>query len=141
MSDLSAVNFDNAGAGTCYIYHVSYDSGMIGLAMGNNVFEDLYGCYDLSNSIEVVRNDCGSIMDIYPNPTNGQLTMDLHTRTFEQVSYSIIDNLGRVVSTRRISDNKSRRLEIDLSNMPAGQYFIKSTVDGFRKTMPIVIVK
>ncbi len=51
----SAVNFDGAGAGTCLIWHVSFDTGLQGLAMGNNALTDLEGCFSISNSIEVVR--------------------------------------------------------------------------------------
>ena len=56
----SAVNFDGAGAGTCLIWHVSHDTGLQGLAMGNNALTDLVGCFSISNSIEVVRTNAGN---------------------------------------------------------------------------------
>ena len=43
------VNFDAAGVGICYIWHLSYEDGISGLSMGNNL-EDLTGCFNLSNS-------------------------------------------------------------------------------------------
>ena len=49
------VNFDGAGAGTCLIWNISYEDGLEGLAMDLNT-ADLVGCYSLSNSIAVVRN-------------------------------------------------------------------------------------
>ena len=49
------VNFDGAGAGTCLVWHLSFDGELEGVAMGNNA-SDIIGCYSLSNSIEVVRN-------------------------------------------------------------------------------------
>jgi len=51
-----AVDFDGAGSGICYIWHISYDNGLTGLAMGNNVNTDLNGVYSISNSISVTRN-------------------------------------------------------------------------------------
>jgi uncharacterized repeat protein (TIGR01451 family) len=51
----SVVNFDGAGAGTCLIWHLSYDGEIAGLEAGANA-GDLEGCFDLSNPIEVVRN-------------------------------------------------------------------------------------
>ena len=53
-----AVNFDGAGAGTCLIWHLSYEDGLMGLEMGNNALTDLEGCYDLSDEfVTVVRNN------------------------------------------------------------------------------------
>jgi len=56
----SEVNFEGAGAGACLIWHLSFEDGLQGAAIGADATTDLVGCYDLSNSIEVIRN---------PNPT------------------------------------------------------------------------
>ncbi|MEM9821271.1 MAG: hypothetical protein AAF985_09375, partial [Bacteroidota bacterium] len=57
----SEVNFDGAGAGTCLVWHLSFDGEVEGLEMGANA-NDITGCVSLSsNSIEVVRTvegDC-----------------------------------------------------------------------------------
>ncbi|WP_188112091.1 glycoside hydrolase family 48 protein [Aquimarina sp. RZ0] len=50
-----AVDFDGAGAGICLIWHLSYEDGLQGAAVGNNA-SDLQGTFDLSNSITVTRN-------------------------------------------------------------------------------------
>ncbi|WP_219008623.1 carbohydrate-binding protein [Aquimarina litoralis] len=50
-----AVNFDEAGDGSCFIYHLSYENGITGLNSGANL-SGLSGNFDLSNSIEVIRN-------------------------------------------------------------------------------------
>ena len=49
-----AVNFDGAGAGTCLVWHLSFEDGLMGAQMGQNA-NNLDGCYDLSNPITVVR--------------------------------------------------------------------------------------
>ncbi|MFD2564281.1 T9SS type A sorting domain-containing protein [Aquimarina rubra] len=56
LEAVEGVDFDGAGAGVCLIWHLSYED-LDGLAPGNNALTDLSGCYDLSNSIEVVRNE------------------------------------------------------------------------------------
>ncbi len=47
-------NLEGAGAGVCDIWYIRYESGLMGLNVGENV-GDLVGCYDLSNAITVNR--------------------------------------------------------------------------------------
>ena len=51
---VEGVDFDAAGVGICYIYHLTYEDGCTGLAVGNNT-RDLEGFFDLSNFITVTR--------------------------------------------------------------------------------------
>lgn len=52
--DVNTVDFDLAGPGVCLIYNISYEAGLTGLAVGNNL-SDLVGMFGLSNSVEVNR--------------------------------------------------------------------------------------
>ncbi|MBT8287154.1 MAG: hypothetical protein HKN00_06775 [Flavobacteriaceae bacterium] len=60
---LEGVDFDGAGGGTCLIWYLRYEEGLQGAEVGMNA-NDLQGVFDLSNSIEVVRNapDGGQIL-------------------------------------------------------------------------------
>ena len=49
------VDFDGAGEGKCYVYHLTYSTGLEGLETGNNL-EMLTGAFGLSNFLEVNRN-------------------------------------------------------------------------------------
>jgi len=49
-------DLNGAGVGTCLIWSVNYEN-LIGAQLGQNA-GDLTGCFDLSNSIEVVRELC-----------------------------------------------------------------------------------
>ena len=55
LSDLEGVDFDGAGAGICFIWHIVYEAGLSGLETGMNT-DELSGDYALSNSIMVTRN-------------------------------------------------------------------------------------
>ena len=55
LNGLEGVDFDGAGTGECFIWHITYDSDLTGLEMGGNI-STLVGAYDLSNSIQVTRN-------------------------------------------------------------------------------------
>jgi len=47
-------DFENAGGGVCLIWNLSYSTGLNGLIIGENI-SNLNGCFDLSNSISIVR--------------------------------------------------------------------------------------
>ena len=49
-------NLDGAGAGVCSIWYLKYQTGLTGLAVGQNI-SGLTGCFDFSNPITVTRND------------------------------------------------------------------------------------
>ncbi len=51
---VEGVDFDAAGVGVCFIWHITYEEGLTGLKAGMNV-ADLDGFYDLSNAIKVKR--------------------------------------------------------------------------------------
>jgi len=54
LDAVEGVNFDGAGVGTCLIWYLRYEDGLQGAEMGMNT-NNLEGCFDLSNSIEVNR--------------------------------------------------------------------------------------
>jgi len=47
-------DLEDAGAGTCLIWRISYSSDVTGIAVGANA-GNLFGCFDLSNPITVTR--------------------------------------------------------------------------------------
>ena len=48
-------DLEGAGGGTCLIWHLSFEDGLVGAEVGLNA-NDLEGCFDLSNPITVIRN-------------------------------------------------------------------------------------
>ncbi|NKI30542.1 hypothetical protein HCU67_01185 [Muricauda sp. DJ-13] len=54
LEAVEGVDFDGAGVGDCYIYHITHQEGLTGLAMGENL-DALSGEFDLSNFIMVAR--------------------------------------------------------------------------------------
>ncbi len=64
-------DLDGAGAGTCIIWHLSYNDGLTGAVVGNNATTDLMGCYSLSNPITVVRTEVVVTLDMVNDVTCG----------------------------------------------------------------------
>jgi len=135
------IDFNDGEEGICYIWHISAENGFSGAVVGNNINSDLEGCYNLSNSIAVVKTDCGQRFQIYPNPASDGITVKLQTPDYHTYSYEIIDHLGRIAIARRYMDNNQREVYIDLSTLPAGRYYLKAVSDSYRTTKPIIIVR
>ncbi|WGD34096.1 hypothetical protein [Olleya sp. YS] len=104
IADVEGVDFDGAGAGTCLIWHLSYEDGLQGAMMGANA-NDLQGFFDLSNPITVVRNqpNAGMIsggpfnftVDGTPDMVSG-ITLD-GTATGTNATWVITDDAGNIL--------------------------------------------
>lgn len=87
---------------------------------------DSFGCSNTSDTVSIValgiENQTSSIVNIYPNPTNGYLTIDVLDKEISQLS--IINVLGsKVYSETNLQITNS--LKLNLSHLSEGNYFIK----------------
>jgi len=53
--DPSDVNFEEAGVGTCLIWHLAFQDSLSGLVV-DGLVNDIQGCFSLSNAVTVLRN-------------------------------------------------------------------------------------
>ncbi len=67
---------------------------------------------------------------VYPNPTNGKVT--IWSEAFQIIDGEILvsDLAGRLILHRKFEQNLSGRLELDLTGQPAGSYLVKLNLDG-----------
>lgn len=61
LEAVEGVNFDGAGPGVCFIWHITYSGTFSGLEAGSNI-NQFSGTYALSNSISVTRASAGELM-------------------------------------------------------------------------------
>ena len=93
------VDFDGAGVGSCYIYHLTYSTGLEGLASGGNL-DSLEGSFAVSNFVTVNRNalNAGTLsggpfmftVDGTPDMVSG-ITLDDTALTGSNQGYVITD--------------------------------------------------
>lgn len=105
ISNVEGVDFDEAGAGVCLIWHLTYEEGLTGLAAGNNV-SDFDGFYGLSNPITVTRNplDAGTLsggpytfmVDGMPDMVTGVM-LDASNLNGSNQTYVITDDAGNIL--------------------------------------------
>ncbi len=104
ITALEGADLDGAGGGICYIYHLSYEEGLEGLAMGENT-DDLSGTFDLSNFIMVTRNAAISGGTL----SGGPFTFD--------VSDGIADNVSGVSVEGAVGTNSTFIITDDANNI------------------------
>lgn len=92
----------------------------------------------VSVSVEINNdgiNDVNSSVNVYPNPTNGYLTID----GVEMTSVTIYNNLGQVVENIVLNGNS---VKLNVANYAAGMYFVDvNTVDGEVVRTKVVVSK
>ncbi|AXT62469.1 T9SS C-terminal target domain-containing protein [Aquimarina sp. AD10] len=110
------VDFDGAGVGSCFIYNVTYNGTISGLAANQNI-SGLSGTFDLSNRIEVVRNAVvvtdggtvatdGGLTAVTTITGDGIADVIVFTNTSAATAnyiYLITDEAGKVLTTETTS--------------------------------------
>ncbi len=88
------------------------------------------GCYAFSESFNMFLNsvserDIGSMFELYPNPSSGELIFEYRSETREELSLMVFDYLGREVFRRNYGLTSEKLDKIDLSSLPKGVYLAK----------------
>ena len=81
--------------------------------------------------MSTIENDAPvSVLNVFPNPTRDQLTLDLSVLTSTDLELSIINGLGQEVfpgTSLNVGQGANRR-SIDVSKLPSGAYLIRLTM-------------
>jgi hypothetical protein len=81
--------------------------------------------------------DAGLSVIIYPNPTRGNLKLNINDFTMPGLQYLLFDGNGKLLSQKKV---ESYLTEVSLSQMQSGIYFIKIQA-GTRELKTFKIVK
>ncbi|MFD0798178.1 hypothetical protein ACFQZJ_11960 [Maribacter chungangensis] len=105
LAAVEGVDFDGAGVGSCYIYHITYEEGLAGLESGANL-DNLAGIFALSNFIVVVRDGLSAgtlaggpfefLIDGNPDMVTG-ITLDDTALNGETQSFVITDDARNIL--------------------------------------------
>ena len=75
----------------------------------------------LCTSLDFYSNDQANNFNIYPNPTNNQLNLDIDNPKNDLIAYSVKDVLGQVLYS---NSTQLKKVELNVSELPVGIYFI-----------------
>ena len=101
---------------------------------------DIDGKISYSKVIPFHLNANFSNAIVYPNPTKGKLTVRLSTSVTERSSLIISDLSGRVIIQQSLTSNQAA-IDIDVSKLPVGRYFIKINTGNTLINQSFVIMK
>lgn len=125
ISDMGSFNFEDASAGVCFVYHLTYSDP--DLLTGMNIdLDELDGCYDLSNSIAVTRQEVeGGEIEV-----EGSTSIALcPTDDIDSIFVTLAGNIG-LNSTFILTDTSGSILIVeddnifDFSGLTDGEYVI-----------------
>jgi Zn-dependent metalloprotease len=93
------------------------------------------------NDNGIIENTDNSVINIYPNPTNGQLFIDIGNMTENNnVNYSICDMIGNIVRSGSLNaSDKNVHAYISMEGCSKGVYFIRLYNEDLNNTCKLII--
>ena len=95
------------------------NNGDYAVAITNNGCSDTTACYTIT-SVGIMENGFGNGLLLYPNPTNGNFSIDLG-ESYQTTTIIITDLVGKVIQTQIYNESQLLNLNIE---EPAGIYLL-----------------
>lgn len=77
-------------------------------------------------------------VSVYPNPSNGVVTLDLQGKLAQKASVEVYNALGQLVMTKSFEEGTGK-FEVDLTGNASGVYTIKLVADGQVVTKRVIL--
>ncbi len=97
----------------------------------------------LDNTTSSVNNALNTNINIYPNPNDGNAKVTYYLEANAHVSVDVFTIMGQHVSTLVDETSAAGKYSypLDITNLSAGVYMLKSNIDGINKTTKFVKYK
>ena len=105
------------------------------------IVTDMNGCVDTSSCYEYVTtglHEAASFptnITIFPNPSSGQLTIDLG-QIYSEYTVSVKSTSGQVIALMK--GGFSQEIKLDISNYASGVYFIEIDSGAYTETIRVI---
>ncbi|MDR2836662.1 MAG: T9SS type A sorting domain-containing protein [Bacteroidales bacterium] len=128
---------NNEGAGYARLRKAGFTSNL-------KNFEPDFGSFFnfqfvLAGQIPTPIIETDNSFEIFPNPNDGNFTIELNSNLNSEVTLSILEITGREVKTIKISDTFNSVFNFDLSNLAKGVYFVKLSGKSINQTKKLII--
>ena len=89
--------------------------------------------------VENITSD--NLMNVYPNPNNGNFTIRLNLPSTENVSLEVYNMVGSKVMEVANGSLSNESFEVNMPESEGGVYFVRMTVNGTVINKKIVLTK
>ena len=101
------------------------------------------GRFSLANGIVGIKENQKNKNDgiglfIYPNPSNGNVTVSTDSKLSKAINLNVYNNSGQVVYTETVKDLYVNSHTVNLSVLPAGVYYINIISPEINKTVKLI---
>lgn len=107
---------------------------------------NLVGCETISSdgvltiNVNIITPNAAKSIKLYPNPTNSVLNIDLALDNLQEVSYTIVDILGKEYTMpQTFMANSQQQHTVNVSQLPKGVYFIKLKAGDIEKVARFIV--
>jgi hypothetical protein len=80
-------------------------------------------------------------IELYPNPTSGQFTLDIVLPTTQDISLTVFDYHGKACLKQNIKSVFDKKVQVDLSKLASGMYFINILTESGVTTKKLILDK
>ncbi len=142
-NDFTAMGMVNASNSTAVSQYQLTDGTSQAIKAAGNVYYrlkmvDKDGKFSYSKVVMIAPVVAPGI-SIYPNPVrNGKLVLRIEGNNNSKISISIQDVAGRIYKVQSVQ-HVPGNVEVDVSGVAAGMYFVKTEISGVIRTYPLFI--
>ncbi len=112
------------------------------------VLTNASGCSDTSNTINFVisgienLNSFSNLVTLFPNPSNGQMTLYVASSEAAELTFDVYNNMGQIIASEKLERaGNSFSKQLDYSSMQAGNYVMHLSMNGQSATKRFIIIK
>jgi len=133
---LSATGGDASGSGGSVAYSVGQIVYTTSTGTSGSVAQGVEQAYEIS-SVGIKETALNISLSIFPNPTSDYLTLKVEDYNNEALSYSLLDEQGKLVLNEQITNQDT---QVAMSTLARGAYFI-NVLQANKKIQTFKIIK
>ena len=133
---LSATGGDATGSGGTVAYSVGQIVYTTNTGTTGSVAQGVDQAYEIS-SVGIKETALNISLSVFPNPTSDYLTLKVEDYNNEALSYSLLDEQGKLVLNEQITNQDT---QVAMSTLARGAYFI-NVLQANKKIQTFKIIK
>jgi hypothetical protein len=133
----------NSAQGSGYFRIKNASTGVILSAPNSDFGDNIYLQFTVGFTLPVPELDAPiSAFSVYPNPASDVVTAQLSMPLHSKVSLHLMNMLGEKVMTETlIVTQETEKASLDVSEVPAGMYYVVAESGNFKEVRKVVVTK